>query len=46
MDKVTDGEFATCIAQLENNLSGVIRGKPQSIRLLLIALLCGGHALL
>ena len=31
---------------LENNLSRVIRGKAQDIRLLLIALLSGGHALL
>jgi len=31
---------------LETNLASVIRGKPQSIRLLLISLLAGGHALL
>ena len=34
------------ISTLEQNLSSVIRGKPQSIRLLLVALLAGGHALL
>jgi MoxR-like ATPase len=31
---------------LETNLASVIRGKPQSIRLLLISLLANGHALL
>jgi MoxR-like ATPase len=34
------------VQKLEVNLASVIRGKPQSIRLLLIALLAGGHALL
>ncbi len=38
--------FATEAGKIEQNLAGVIRGKPQSIRLLLIALLAGGHALL
>jgi MoxR-like ATPase len=46
MDRHTDASFATAIKHLEQNLSTVIRGKPQSIRLLLIALLAGGHALL
>jgi MoxR-like ATPase len=43
MDDVT---FAAAVARLEANLSGVIRGKPESIRLLVIALLAGGHVLL
>jgi MoxR-like ATPase len=34
------------LCSLETNLASVIRGKPQSIRLLLISLLAGGHALL
>jgi MoxR-like ATPase len=34
------------LRRLETNLASVIRGKPQSIRLLLISLLAGGHALL
>ena len=34
------------VALLERNLASVIRGKPESIRLLLITLLAGGHALL
>src|SRR6202453_1238823 len=42
----TKEDFTTSVQQLENNLSKVIRGKPDSIRLLLIALLSGGHALL
>jgi MoxR-like ATPase len=46
MDRVTDGIFAIHVRSLEQNLSAVIRGKPQSIRLLLVALLAGGHALL
>jgi MoxR-like ATPase len=46
MDQVTEGIFAECVARLEANLSRVIRGKPQAIRQLLIALLAGGHALL
>jgi MoxR-like ATPase len=45
MDQRTD-EFTTGIESLQSNLSKVIRGKPDSIRLLLIALLSGGHALL
>src|SRR5258707_10879310 len=34
------------IKKIEDNLASVIRGKPESIRLLLISLLSGGHALL
>lgn len=34
------------IEAIESNLSTVIRGKPESIRLLMITLLAGGHALL
>ena len=40
-------EFAAAkIAQLQKNLGDVIRGKPESIRLLVTALLAGGHTLL
>jgi MoxR-like ATPase len=46
MDTSTTHMFATTIARLESNLSSVIRGKPDSIRLLLTSLLAGGHALL
>jgi MoxR-like ATPase len=46
MDRVTEGEFAAHVRALEENLSSVIRGKPRPIRLLLVALLAGGHALL
>jgi MoxR-like ATPase len=45
MDQLAD-DFTTQVRQLETNLASVIRGKPQSIRLLLIALIAGGHALL
>ncbi len=41
-----DGAFTDQIQSLERNLSSVIKGKPQAIRLLLTALLSGGHALL
>ena len=34
------------IQKLQDNLESVIRGKPDSIRLVLIALLAGGHVLL
>lgn len=34
------------IEKLENNLGSVIRGKPEAIRLIVIALLAGGHVLL
>jgi MoxR-like ATPase len=46
MQSPTDGDFASHLKSLQANLSQVIRGKPQSIRLLLIALLSGGHVLL
>lgn len=46
MDRVTEGAFAQAVERLESNLSSVIRGKRESIRLLLITLLAGGHALL
>jgi MoxR-like ATPase len=45
MDK-PETTITPLIAKLEQNLASVIRGKPDSIRLLLIALLAGGHALL
>src|SRR3954469_5485853 len=45
MDK-PEQPIAPLIAKLEQNLSSVIRGKPASIRLLLVSLLAGGHALL
>jgi len=38
--------FATAVERIEANLALVIKGKPDSIRLLLISLLAGGHALL
>jgi MoxR-like ATPase len=38
--------FAENVRKIEGNLAAVIRGKDESIRLLLIALLAGGHALL
>jgi MoxR-like ATPase len=41
-----DAELAGRITALQQNLATVIRGKDDSIRLLLIALLAGGHALL
>jgi MoxR-like ATPase len=46
MDRVTEGAFSQAVLRLESNLSSVIRGKSESIRLLLIALLSGSHALL
>ncbi|MBV9851896.1 MAG: MoxR family ATPase [Armatimonadetes bacterium] len=39
-------EFAARLGRVEENLGRVIRGKPDSIRLVLIALLAGGHVLL
>src|SRR4051812_13588297 len=45
-DKAIDPNFATLVARLETNLAKVIRGKPEGIRMLLVALLSGGHALL
>jgi MoxR-like ATPase len=38
--------FATQVSRIEGNLASVIRGKDESIRLLLTALLAGGHTLL
>lgn len=38
--------FAQRVSRLEENLGKVIRGKPESVRLLVTALLSGGHALL
>lgn len=46
MDSSTETMFADRVARLEANLARVIRGKQESIRLLLVALLAGGHALL
>src|SRR5688572_13515738 len=46
MDKPTDEHLTGGITKLEQNLAAVIRGKPESIRLLLVALMAGGHALL
>jgi len=40
------GTFATAVERIEANLGSVIKGKPESIRLLLISLLAGGHTLL
>jgi MoxR-like ATPase len=39
-------EFASGVARLEANLSQVIRGKAGPVRLLLVAMLSGGHALI
>ncbi|HEU4752491.1 MAG TPA: MoxR family ATPase, partial [Armatimonadota bacterium] len=39
-------QFNSLIQRLEANLSSVIRGKDESIRLLLISFLAGGHTLL
>jgi MoxR-like ATPase len=46
MDKAIDTPFAASVGKLEQNLSAVIRGKGRNIRLLLVSLLAGGHALL
>lgn len=46
MTTVTSNAPLQTAYRIEENLGRVIRGKPESIRLLLIALLCGGHALL
>ncbi len=43
---MTDTEFLAACGRLEENLGRVIRGKSESLRLLLIALLSGGHVLL
>jgi MoxR-like ATPase len=39
-------DFATTVHRIEQNLSRVIRGKEESIRLVLISFLAGGHTLL
>src|SRR3954469_25282865 len=39
-------DFSETLRIIEQNLSSVIRGKPESIRLVLISLLAGGHTLL
>ena len=41
-----NGEFAENFQKIEANLASVIKGKDASIRLLLTALLAGGHVLL
>lgn len=46
MDGRLETTFAEKVAKLEGNLSKVIRGKGEQVRLLLVALLAGGHALL
>lgn len=38
--------FSSVAQKIEDNLARVIRGKPDDIRLLLVAFLAGGHALL
>ena len=38
--------FAETVRKIEDNLASVIRGKADSIRLVLISLLAGGHTLL
>jgi MoxR-like ATPase len=39
-------EFARTVGRIERNLEAVIKGKNESVRLVLVALLAGGHALL
>ena len=39
-------QFAAMVARIEDNLYHVIKGKKDSIRLLLISMLAGGHTLL
>jgi MoxR-like ATPase len=46
MDSAVETAFAANISALEANLEKVIRGKPAAIRLLVVSLLAGGHALL
>jgi MoxR-like ATPase len=45
-EKPPTHDFAALVTRLETNLAKVIRGKPEGIRMLLVALLAGGHALL
>ncbi len=42
----TEVDFKNAVERIEENLGRVIRGKNESIRLLLISLLAGGHTLL
>ena len=39
-------QFAAMVARIEENLAGVIKGKKESVRLLLVSMLAGGHTLL
>ncbi|MEI6231781.1 MAG: MoxR family ATPase [Planctomycetota bacterium] len=39
-------QFAAMVAKIEDNLASVIKGKKESMRLLLISMLAGGHTLL
>jgi len=39
-------QFAATVQKIEDNLGSVIRGKAESIRLVMISLLAGGHTLL
>ncbi len=39
-------DFAATVKRLEENLERVIRGKSESVRMLLISMLAGGHTLL
>ena len=41
-----NADFAENVKQIETNLTSVIRGKPESIHLVLVSLLAGGHTLL
>jgi MoxR-like ATPase len=41
-----NSQFASTVKRIEDNLAKVIRGKMESIRLLLISFLAGGHTLL
>ncbi|HEX2973226.1 MAG TPA: MoxR family ATPase [Tepidisphaeraceae bacterium] len=43
---LANDEFAANVKKIEENLGKVIRGKAEAIRLLLIGMLSGGHALL
>src|SRR3954471_20740916 len=45
MDKLPDSDFATTVRSLQDNLWRVIRGKDGPVRLLIISLLAGAHAL-
>lgn len=39
-------DLTTVVTRIETNLARVVKGKPESIRLVLIGLLAGGHVLL